>query len=397
MIVNRHSLNVMPVADRLMQKVAGQIVNEVEQGKIAWSNELVMHVIELKTNGPTAELETLPALFLENIRHINTLLDDMDACLMPTAMHPWMNPYREKVLWPHDSREIYDTYDRIFNCEGHGWCNLQSMHINLPFANDSEFARLHAAIRILLPILPALAASSPIVEGRVTSILDTRLETYRVNSIKIPSITGQVIPEPIISGQQYQQQILAPMYRDIAPFDPEHILQEEWLNSRGAIARFDRNAIEIRVIDTQETPAADLAIASFVIQILKKLTGEDWTDTRQQNTVDTAVLAGILRAVIIDADETVIDQSEYLELFRYPGKKATARELLLHIRQSIELHGAHVPAGAASIIDTIIAQGPLARRILRATGGDARRTVVEETYRTLCQNLVSGELFEGIS
>ncbi|MFT6367126.1 MAG: gamma-glutamyl:cysteine ligase YbdK (ATP-grasp superfamily), partial [Bacteroidia bacterium] len=220
MIVNRHSLNVMPVADRLMQKVAGQIVNEVEQGKIAWSNELVMHVIELKTNGPTAELETLPALFLENIRHINTLLDDMDACLMPTAMHPWMNPYREKVLWPHDSREIYDTYDRIFNCEGHGWCNLQSMHINLPFANDSEFARLHAAIRILLPILPALAASSPIVEGRVTSILDTRLETYRVNSIKIPSITGQVIPEPIISGQQYQQQILAPMYRDIAPFDP---------------------------------------------------------------------------------------------------------------------------------------------------------------------------------
>ncbi|HAL85576.1 MAG TPA: hypothetical protein DCM31_01010, partial [Deferribacteraceae bacterium] len=37
------------------------------------------------------------------------------------------------------------------------------------------------------------------------------------------------------------------MYRDIAPYDPECILQEEWLNSRGAIARFDRKAIEIRL------------------------------------------------------------------------------------------------------------------------------------------------------
>ena len=40
------------------------------------------------------------------------------------------------------------------------------------------------------------------------------------------------------------------MYRQIAPLDPDHVVQYEWLNSRGAIARFDRNAIEIRVIDT---------------------------------------------------------------------------------------------------------------------------------------------------
>ena len=36
------------------------------------------------------------------------------------------------------------------------------------------------------------------------------------------------------------------------------------MNSRGAIARFDRNAIEIRVIDVQECPKADLAIAIFI-------------------------------------------------------------------------------------------------------------------------------------
>ena len=85
---------------------------------------------------------------------------------MPTAMHPWMDPATETVLWD-DATDVYRTYDRIYGCRGHGWANLQSMHVNLPFADDSQFARLHAAIRLVLPLLPALAASSPIAEGSV--------------------------------------------------------------------------------------------------------------------------------------------------------------------------------------------------------------------------------------
>ena len=56
---------------------------------------------------------------------------------------------------------------------------------------------------------------------------------------------------------------------DIAPLDPDGTLQHEWLNSRGAIARFDRNAIEIRVLDIQECPVADLAICFQVMSFLK--------------------------------------------------------------------------------------------------------------------------------
>ena len=52
------------------------------------------------------------------------------------------------------------------------------MHVNLPFADDAQFARLHAAIRLVLPLLPALAASSPIAEGSV--IGSPRLPARRV-------------------------------------------------------------------------------------------------------------------------------------------------------------------------------------------------------------------------
>ena len=100
------------------------------------------------------------------------------------------DPDREARLWPHEYGPVYRAFDRIFGCRGHGWSNLQSTHLNLPFRGDEEFGRLHAAVRLVLPLLPALAASTPIVEGRVGRHLDTRMETYRHNAAKVPSVSS---------------------------------------------------------------------------------------------------------------------------------------------------------------------------------------------------------------
>jgi len=94
------------------------------------------------------------------------------------------------------------------------------MHINLPFRGDEEFGRLHTAIRALLPIMPALAASTPILDGRFTGFLDARMDQYSKNALRVPSVMGAVVPEPVTTEQEYRERILAPMYRDIAPLDP---------------------------------------------------------------------------------------------------------------------------------------------------------------------------------
>jgi glutamate---cysteine ligase / carboxylate-amine ligase len=334
-IVDRDTHNVLPVADQILKAAAGEYVSDYEDGPIAWSNELVLHVLELKTNGPVSTLAGLPDQFLSNIHRINKILENMNGKLMPTAMHPWMDPFKDTRLWPHESSEIYESYNRIFNCQGHGWSNLQSAHINLPFADDHEFALLHAAIRILLPIMPALSASSPIMDGEYTGLLDTRLEVYRRNAEKIPSITGQVIPEPVSNYLDYQNMILQPMYAAIAPHDPQGILQYEWLNSRGAIARFDRNAIEIRVLDTQETPQADIAIAAMIISILKKLVTATWSDATEQNQLDTESLAELLMLIVKEGELAIIKNKAYLELFEFPDRKGHVQELWQYLLESI--------------------------------------------------------------
>ena len=63
MIVDSETLSVRPVADELLKSVGGGYDLEVDLGAIAWSNELALHVIEMKCNGPVRTLSGLAAQF----------------------------------------------------------------------------------------------------------------------------------------------------------------------------------------------------------------------------------------------------------------------------------------------------------------------------------------------
>ena len=381
MLVSAETLDVLPRVDSILSAEAGgEIVSDVEFPEITWSNELVRHVIELKTSEPRANLDGLAEAMQEHVGRINRLAKEIGGRLLPTAMHPWMRPEREMELWPHDNHVIYEAFNRIFDCRGHGWANLQSMHINLPFADDAEFGRLHAAIRLLLPLLPALAASSPIVEGATTGQLDSRLEQYRTNARRIATITGRVIPEPVYTEADYDREIFQPMYRDIAPYDADGVLQQEFLNARGAIARFTRGAIEIRVLDLQECPQADIAVARLVIDVLKRLVAETWTPLPHQQAVAVEPLERVLLGTIREGERFAIDDPEYLAHFgiHEPGPLKTG-EVLRRIAEGA-IDPAIKPGGAAAPgLETILSQGTLATRILERlrTAGTAQRVYGE--------------------
>lgn len=394
MLVREDTLDVAPIADRILERVAGSVANEVERGIMAWSNELALHVIEIKNSGPVPALPMLAEKFQHEVEALAQVAAEQGAILLPTAMHPWMDPHSETILWPHGNKDIYNTYNRIFNCQGHGWSNVQSTHLNLGFATDEGFGRLHAAIRLLLPILPAIAASSPASDGALTGWLDTRLEYYRNNQKIIPSITGQVIPEPVFSEAEYEREIYQRLRRDIAPHDPDGVLEAEWLNSRGAIARFDRNAIEIRVLDIQECPLADVSLAVLICAVLNGLCEGRWAGLAEQKAAETEGMAEIFAGTIRDGEETVIDNQRYLALFGRGGKAAmTAGELWQKLAADCGPELAGAGHGIQQTVSAILAQGPLARRIIRALGDKPGRERFREVYRELGRCLAQGRLF----
>ncbi len=391
MIVDRGTLDVRPITDEVLKQIAGVYTAEVERGELRWSNELVLHVIELKTNGPAATLAGLSDVFQRDVETINALLAPAGAMLMPTAMHPWMNPHTQTVLWPHEYSPVYAAFDRIFSCQGHGWSNVQSTHLNLPFADDEEFGRLHAAIRLVLPILPALAASSPIVDGRRHRMADARLEFYRHNARRIPAVTGRVIPEDAASRREYEERILEPLYRAIAPHDPGGVLQYEWLNARGAIARFERSTIEIRLLDIQECPRADVAVLQLVVGALRALVAEEWAGYDEQRAFPLEPLEAILLRCIERGDRAPLDAPAYAAAFGLRASSPTAIELWQHLYDACISADDTVPT--TETLRAILSHGCLARRIAASVGEAPTHAQLMATYAELCDCLRTGRLF----
>jgi len=391
MLVDRRTLAVRPIADKLLAAFTGGEPTDYDEGPVAWSNELALHVIELKTNGPTPSLAGWAAKFEADLVRADEALGELGARLLPGAMHPTMDPRRETVLWPHAYSEVYTAYHRIFDCHRHGWANLQSCHVNLPFHGDQEFERLHAAIRALLPLMPALAASSPVIDGRVNGVLDNRLFVYCTHQSRIPEAMGLVVPEVLRSRAEYEERIFEPLRNAAARLDQGGVLKHEFLNARGAIARFQRSAIEIRVLDVQETPRADLAIALAVTTVVRALAEERWAPLARLHELSTESLAWVLHDVYRAGDAARIEHAGLLAVLGRKGPM-TAGELWRQLVAELR------PASAdweelGPVVDELLARGPLARRLVTALGDEPDERRIHAVWLRLADCLVRGELF----
>jgi len=391
MIVDKETLQVKPIADDLLKHELGSIGSDFENGIITWSNELVLHVIEIKSTRPEADLAMLEKAFVRNVTQINSILNEWNAMLLPTAAHPFMDPYADSQLWPHDNNEVYALYDKIFNSKGHGWSNLQSTHLNLPFNGDAEFAKLHAAIRLILPLLPGLCASSPILDGKTSGMLDTRLRFYKTNQSKIPVITGKIIPEEVYTRDEYHKTIYQPIAKEIAIHDIENILDPVWVNSRGAIARFDRGSIEIRVMDIQECPAADLAIVNLVVETLQLLVSEKLISLDDQMKMDTHMLAQLFDKTTITGLSSPVEDKSFLSAFGLDSP-VSVKEVWKSILKNIPGTSTYQKTNR-TIINTILEQGCLSERILRALGSTSAPEKIESVYKKLSSCLAENKLF----
>ena len=393
MLVDRDTLRIRPITDELLKQQLGHYGCDYENGMVTWSNELVLHVVELKSTRPESNFTALENEFVSNISQINALLSPWNAMLMPTAAHPFMNPLEETRIWPHDNNEVYAIYNKIFDCKGHGWSNLQSTHLNLPFYDDEEFARLHAAVRLVLPILPAICASSPILDGKLTGALDTRLKFYKTNQSKIPSITGKVIPEAVFSKRNYLNTIYEKIKNDIGPYDPDHVLNPIWVNSRGAIPRFDRGSIEIRVMDVQECPAADLAIVTLVAEIIKALASNKFVDLEAQMRWKTEPLGVIFDQTITLGQSAIIQNTSYMDVFGYPGKSAQAGELWRYLVEWSIKHSNTSIQHWHPQLDVLVNEGTLSSRIVKSLGADPSVEQMQRTYKRIAACLAQNKMF----
>lgn len=382
-----------PLVENLFRRMAGRPTSDVEWGEAEFSNELAAHVFEIKTAGPEKNLaEAERKIFAGLGDAIRTLREEFGARLMPTGMHPFMDPATGEI-WKRSGRAIYEAYDRVFGIHGHGWLNVQSCHINLPFGTESETVALHNAMACLMPYLPALSASSPIYEGRLGPAADNRLAFYRANQEKIPSIAGDVVPEYMESYAQYQRVILRRIYRELRGVPGAEPLRHEWVNSRGAIVRFYRDAIELRILDTQECVKMDIAVAVFTRNVLKGLTKRILAGTLR--LPPHTMLVEDFNRVVGSGGRAMVDAEHFSAAKKKGGMKA--EKVLRGLLELAEVEGGESDRGYLQMVERRLRKGNLSESIRakvegRSGWGDGgERDYIRGIYEELIQCLEANE------
>ena len=180
------------------------------------------------------------------------------------------------------------------------------------------------------------------------------------------------------------------MKADIAPYDPEHLLNHFFLNSRGAIARFDRGAVEIRLVDIQECPDADIAIAEWEVAVLKGLAEGAFASEAEIRALDTDALAKILLATTHSAEKTVISDRDFLKIWGIEVSEITAAEL---IQKTTEKVKNKISTHSLELLQKMFKRGTLASALVKNVGADPDRDDFVYEYGRLAHCLAENRLY----
>jgi hypothetical protein len=107
-VVDR-DLNAVSRVEDAFRALTGRPTSDVDLGRCAFSNEIADHVFELKTPRPTRRLHDAEEALVEGVERFSTVLRrEFGARLLPTGMHPWLNPKRAR-LWSRSNTRIYQA------------------------------------------------------------------------------------------------------------------------------------------------------------------------------------------------------------------------------------------------------------------------------------------------
>lgn len=359
-VVDR-DLNVASLVEPALRSLAGRPTSDVDLGDVAFSNEIADHVFEVKTPAPTRSLREAEAALVEGVRRFSAVLrSEFGARLLPTGMHPWLDPRRAR-LWTRSNSRVYATYARLFDVQTHGWVNVQASHLNLPMGREEEAIAMHNAAVLLIPYLPALAASSAMYDGELQSAVDNRLAWILLHQARIPESQGDIVPEWVESLSEYRRRILSPMYGALDRLPDAGALRHEFFNARGAVFKFSRKALEVRVLDTQECVKMDVAIAVFVRAVLKHLSRP--VRSGKITAPDRAPLLADFRTTIRDGSAARVTAPHLWSGERDESGRVPVREVLRALLASARRAVPKADAEYLDLLEPVIERGSLSERI----------------------------------
>jgi len=296
-ILDPHTLELLPRFEELRD--AAQAERLLAEGI---TGELISSEIEI-ISGVGADLHDALARQRERRKRLFALAEAHGVALGATGTHPWADYREQPIIDTEHYRRVEEGLKYV------AWRNNTfSLHVHLGVRGIDRAVRVCDRLRPVLPLLLALSANSPYLDG-----LDTGLHSARTQSFT-KSFPRCGVPDPFGGWRAYREYI--EFLRDT------HSIVEftqVWWSVR---PHFSFGTVEVRICDAQANAQESEALAAMMVACIAQATREVDEGVPFLDPAPRLIEENMWRAIRFGLDGRLIDLRRAAE---YPAREVVDR------------------------------------------------------------------------
>jgi glutamate---cysteine ligase / carboxylate-amine ligase len=266
------------------------------------TGELISSEIEI-ISGAGADLQDALARQRERRRRLFALAAAHDAALGATGTHPWADYREQPIIDTEHYRRVEEGLKYV------AWRNNTfSLHVHVGVREIDRAVRVCDRLRPLLPVLLAISANSPYLDGRDTGLHSARTQSFT------KSFPRCGVPDAFGGWAAYREYIeWLVRTRSIVEFT------QVWWSVR---PHFGFGTVEVRICDAQSTAGESDALAALMVACIGQALRDVDEGVPFSDPPPRMIEENMWRAIRLGLDGSLIDLERGEE---YPARAAIER------------------------------------------------------------------------
>jgi carboxylate-amine ligase len=296
-ILHPQTLDLLPRFEDLCAAAAGDpVLREAVAG------ELISSEIEI-ISGAGADVHDALARQRERRARLFALAGAHGVALGATGTHPWADYREQPIIDTEHYRRVEQELKYV------AWRNNTfSLHIHMGVRGIDRAVRACDRLRAVLPLLLAISANSPYLDGRDSGLHSARTQSFT------KSFPRCGIPDAFGGWQAYREYIEFLMRtRSIVEFT------QVWWSVR---PHFSFGTVEVRICDAQSTARESDALASLMVAAVAQAVRDVDEGAPFEDPAPRLIEENLWRATRFGLDGRLIDLERAEE---YPAREAIDR------------------------------------------------------------------------
>ncbi len=322
------------------------------------TGELISSEIEI-VSGRSESLADALARQRDRRRRLFALCEAHETALGASGTHPWADYRAQRIIdTPHYRRVEADLkYVAWRN-------NTFSLHVHVGVRSLERAIAVCDRLRPVLPLLLAVSASSPFLDGRDSGLHSARTQSFT------RSFPRCGIPEAFGSWAAYRS-YLQFLLRTSSIIE----FTQVWWSVR---PHLDFGTVEVRICDAQCTAGESEALAALILACVAQAARDHDEGVPLAAPPGRLIEENLWRAIRYGLDGKMIDLERASE---YPAREAIERLLAWSepVRSELDIHPSFPERNGAQRQRALIEAG--------ATPAEAFAEVVRETQRTYAEGV----------